>query len=83
MVQHGIPVALANRGDFGRIPRTEGRLFIQCDNLMAVKARLLLTLAIERLGMLTPYQDPKNPTFEEKTRLHREIGRYQKIFDTH
>jgi L-asparaginase len=81
--KYGFPVAVANRGDYGRVPRTEGELFIQCDNLMAVKARLLLTLAIEKLGMLTPYKDAEHPTSEEKKRLFKEIGRYQKIFDTH
>ena len=55
VAEHGIPVALASRGDHGRVPRTPGDLFITCDNLMAIKARLLLTMAILRLGPLTPY----------------------------
>ena len=81
--QYGIPVALANRGDRGRAPHLPIDEFITCDNLMAVKARLLLTLAIHKLGMLTPHKDPDNPTQEERERLRAEVGRYQEIFDTH
>lgn len=84
VTKYGIPVALANRGDYGRIPSGAlGGLFITCDNFMAVKARLLLTLAIEKLGMLTPYNNPENPTAQEKTKLHSQIQAYQAIFDTH
>ena len=50
---------------------------------MSVKARLLLTLAIEKLGMLTPYADPAQPTDAERTRMAQELERYQEIFDTH
>ena len=81
--RHGIPIALANRGDHGRIARSSGAPFITCDNLMAVKARLLLTLAIEKLGMLTPCSNPDSPTTAEKEKLAGEIGRFQEIFDTH
>jgi L-asparaginase/Glu-tRNA(Gln) amidotransferase subunit D len=84
VTKYGIPVALANRGDYGRIPHAaRGGLFITCDNFMAVKARLLLTLAIEKLGMLTPYNNPDKPTAQEKTKLHSELHAYQTIFDTH
>jgi L-asparaginase len=85
VTKYGIPVASASRGDYGRVPRSSGHsiLFISCDNLMAVKARLLLMLAIEKLGMLTPYTDPEKPTAEEKAKLLREIQAYQSIFDTH
>jgi len=83
IVNHGIPVAVANRGDYGRAPRNPEEIFISCDNLMAVKARLLLILAIEKLGMLTPYDDSNNPTTDELARLGQEIGRFQEIFDTH
>jgi L-asparaginase len=83
VTHYGIPVALANRGDDGRIPRSTGGLFIFCDNLMAVKARLLLTLAIERYGMLPAYRDPRHPTPIEKKHLERKIERYQHLFDTH
>jgi len=77
-------VALATRGDYGRIPlRLEYQFFIKCDNMMAVKARLLLTLAIEKLGMLTPCANFEKPTSEERARLATEIQHYQNIFDTH
>jgi L-asparaginase len=81
--KYGIPVAVANRGDGGRIPRMGGDLLMTCDNLMAIKARLLLTLAIEKLGLLTPYADFDHPTGQERERLGREIQAYQDIFDTH
>ena len=87
MTKYGIPVALATRGDWGRVPAInytgEKDLFIRCDNMMAVKARLLLTLAIEKFGMLTPYKILENPTTEERGRLATEIEQYQNIFDTH
>ncbi len=83
IIKHGIPVAVANRGDYGRAPRNPEELFISSDNLMAVKARLLLILAIEKLGMLTPYRDAGNPTSDERARLTQEIGCYQDLFDTH
>ena len=83
ITKHGMPVAVANRGDYGRAPRNPEELFISCDNLMAVKARLLLILALEKLGMLTPYKDSDNPTSDERTKLEQEIGCFQRIFDTH
>lgn len=84
VLKYGIPVALATRGDYGRIPlRPEYEWFIKCDNMMAVKARLLLTLAIQKLGLLTPFKDPEKPTLEEKERLAKEIQQYQDIFNTH
>lgn len=87
IAKYGIPVALATRGDYGRAPAIrdtgEKDLFIRCDNMMAVKARLLLTLAIEKFGMLTPYKNFENPTAEERERLEKEIERYQNLFNTH
>ncbi len=81
--QYGIPVALSNRGDHGRVPRSEGNLFITCDNLMAVKARLLLMLALRQLGPLTPYERFEEPTVQETSHLRSQITAYQEIFDTH
>ena len=83
LYQHGIPVAVANRGDHGRVPRLVDNPFISCDNLMAVKARLLLILAIEKLGMLTPFTNADKPSSEDRQRLQQELQRYQEIFDTH
>ena len=83
ITKHVMPVAVANRCDYGRAPRNPEELFISCDNLMAVKARLLLILALEKLGMLTPYKDSDNPTSDERTKLEQEIGCFQRIFDTH
>ena len=83
MYQHGLPVAVANRGDHGRVPRLADNPFISCDNLMAVKARLLLILAIEKLGMLTPFTNADNPSGYERQQLQQELQRYQEIFDTH
>ena len=81
--QYGVPVALANRGDHGRAPRSEGSPFITCDNLMAVKARLLLLLALQKLGPLTPCERYEEPTEAEAARLQAEIGAYQAVFDSH
>jgi L-asparaginase len=81
--EYGIPVALASRGDHGRVPRTSGDLFITCDNLMAVKARLLLTLAIRLLGPLTAYKQFEEPTRDEVALVQSQVGEYQQIFDTH
>jgi len=50
---------------------------------MAVKARLLLILAIEKLGMLTPFTDATNPSADDRQRLQQQLQRYQEIFDTH
>jgi L-asparaginase len=83
MYQHGIPVAVANRGDHGRVPKLVDNPFISCDNLMAVKARLLLILALEKLGALTPFANVDNPSSEDRARLEQELSRYQEIFDTH
>ncbi len=83
MYQHGIPVAVANRGDHGRVPKLVDNPFISCDNLMAVKARLLLILALEKLGTLTPFANVDNPSSEDRARLEQELSRYQEIFDTH
>jgi L-asparaginase len=88
IAKYGIPVGLSTRGNYGRVPAFnvntgESDLFIRCDNMMAVKARLLLTLAIEKLGLLTPYKNFETPTGEERKKLAQEIKRYQTIFDTH
>ena len=83
MYQHGIPVAVSNRGDHGRVPRLVDNPFISCDNMMAVKARLLLILALEKLGTLTPFANVDNPSSEDRQRLEQELSRYQEIFDTH
>ena len=83
MTDHGIPVVIVNRGDYGRAPHVPQDLFITGDNLMSVKARLLLSLAIDKLGMLTPYADPAHPTGAEQARMAQELERYQEIFDTH
>ena len=74
---------MANRGDHGRVPRLVDNPFISCDNLRAVKARLLLILAIEKLGILTPFANPDNPSSDDRQRLQQELQHYQEIFDTH
>ena len=80
----GLPVVLTSRGLRGRIPKEPTQdTYITGDNLSAVKARLLLTLAIRVLGPLTPFKDWDNPTPQERERLLTEISRYQEIFDTH
>ena len=83
MLRFGIPVALTSRGARGRVPRESGQTFIAADNLSGIKARLLLTLAIRTLGMLTPSADPDKPTVAEQARRQSELGQYQAIFDTH
>ena len=84
MRRHGIPVVLTSRGLRGRIPKEPTQdTYITADNLSAIKARLLLILAIRTLGPLTPFADADSPTPQERERLLAEIGRYQEIFDTH
>ena len=80
----GIPVALTSRGLRGRIPKEPTQdTFITADNLSAVKARLLLTLAIRVLGPLTPCRNWEDPSPEERDTQLAQIRQYQEIFDTH
>lgn len=46
VVKRGIPVVCANRGRGGRVPTSAGSLFVQGDDLVANKARILLMLAL-------------------------------------
>ena len=58
-------------------------LTIEGNNLIATKARLLLTAAIMKYGSLPPAADPLNPTEAEKDAIRKKIALYQEIFNTH
>ena len=53
LVEDGIPVVMATRATAGRVvatPRWRQRGFIECDNLLPQKARILLMLALTQTG---------------------------------
>jgi len=58
-------------------------LFIEGNNLVTTKARLLLTAAIMKYGMLPHAADPDHPTAEELSAIKKKIELYQAIFQTH
>ena len=58
-------------------------LTIEGNNLIATKARLLLTAAIMKYGSLPPAADPLNPTEAEKDTIRKKVALYQEIFNTH
>jgi hypothetical protein len=83
-VVRGIPVVKAARGNATGIVRLAPEdLFIEGNNLTATKARLLLTAAIMKLGMLPPAADPARPTSDELAAIRKKIEVFQEIFQTH
>jgi L-asparaginase/Glu-tRNA(Gln) amidotransferase subunit D len=83
-VYRGRPVVKTARGDaHGLVRLNPANLFIEGNNLTATKARLLLTAAIMKLGVLPHATDPEHPTSQELDAIRRRIDAYQQIFQTH
>lgn len=80
----GLPVVKVARGDaHGLVKVNPNNLFIEGNNAIATKARLLLTAALMKFGPLPPAADPENPTPGELSAIKEKLGLYQAIFDTH
>jgi hypothetical protein len=80
----GLPVVKVARGDAHALVRVNpNNLMVDGNNLIASKARLLLTAAIMKYGSLPPAADPMNPTDAEKDAIRKKIALYQEIFNTH
>jgi hypothetical protein len=83
-VLSGLPVVKVARGDAHALVRVnENNLFIEGNNLIATKARLLLTAAIMKYGPMPHAADPLKPTDAEKDAIRKHVARYQEIFNTH
>ncbi|MET0660503.1 MAG: hypothetical protein ABW110_20350 [Steroidobacteraceae bacterium] len=80
----GLPVVKVARGDAHALVRVNSNnLFIEGNNLIATKARLLLTAALMKYGPLPPAADPLKPTDAEKDAIRKKVALYQEIFNTH
>jgi L-asparaginase len=80
----GLPVVKVARGDAHALVRVNpNNLTIDGNNLIASKARLLLTAALMKYGSLPPAADPLNPTEAEKDAIRKKVALYQEIFNTH
>lgn len=83
-VLSGLPVVKTSRGDVHGFVRVNGsNLFIEGNNLIATKARLLLTAAIMKFGPLPHAADPEHPTPEELAAIKQKVALYQGVFQTH
>lgn len=72
------------RGDAHALVRINpNNLTIEGNNLIATKARLLLTAALMKHGPLPVAADPMQPTEAEKDAIRKKIALYQEIFNTH
>ena len=80
----GLPVVKVSRGDaHGLVNVNPNNLFIEGNNNIATKARLLLTAALMKYGSLPPAADPANPTPAELEAIKEKLKLYQEIFNTH
>ena len=80
----GLPVVKVARGDAHALVRVNSNnLFIEGNNLIATKARLLLTAALMKYGPLPPAANPMQPTDAEKEAIKKKVALYQEIFNTH
>ncbi len=80
----GLPVVKVARGDARGLVRVNpNNFFIEGNNLTATKARLLLTVALMKLGPLPHAADPEHATPAEISAIKEKIKSYQAIFDTH
>jgi len=80
----GLPVVKVSRGDaHGLVAVNPDNLFIEGNNNIATKARLLLTAALMKYGSLPPAADPEKPTPAELKAIKEKIKLYQEIFNTH
>lgn len=83
-VYRGLPVVKTARGNASGLVRVNpNNPFIEGNNLTATKARLLLTAAIMKFGMLPQAADPEHPTPAELNAIRAKINLYQEIFQTH
>ena len=83
-VLSGLPVVKVARGNAMAFVRVNSNnLFIEGNNLIATKARLLLTAALMKHGPLPHAVDPLKPTDAEKNAIRKKILLYQDIFNTH
>jgi L-asparaginase len=83
-VLSGLPVVKVARGNAMALVRVNStNLFIEGNNLIATKARLLLTAALMKHGPLPHAVDPLKPTDAEKDAIRKKIVLYQEIFNTH
>jgi L-asparaginase len=83
-VLSGLPVVKVARGNAMALVRVNSNnLFIEGNNLIATKARLLLTAALMKHGPLPHAADPLKPTDAEKDAIRKKIALYQDIFNTH
>lgn len=80
----GLPVVKVARGDAHALVRINpNNLTIEGNNLIATKARLLLTAALMKHGPLPVAADPMQPTEAEKNAIRKKIALYQEIFNAH
>lgn len=80
----GLPVVKVARGNAHALVRVSpNNLTIEGNNLIATKARLLLTAAIMKYGALPPAADPLNPSEAEKDAIRKKVALYQALFNTH
>lgn len=80
----GLPVVKVARGNaLAFVNVNPKNLFIEGNNLIATKARLLLTAALMKYGSLPHAADPDKPTPAELAAIKKKIELYQEIFQTH
>lgn len=83
-VLSGVPVVKTARGDASGLVRVNrNNLFIEGNNLVTTKARLLLTAAIMKFGPMPHAADPDHPKPEEIAAIKKKIELYQAVFETH
>jgi hypothetical protein len=79
-----LPVVKVARGDAHAFVNVNpNNLFIEGNNLIATKARLLLTAGLMKYGPLPHAANPTNPTLAELTAIKQKIAQYQALFQTH
>ena len=83
----GMPVVRVGRADpGGRVPIQPSGLddlTIAGSNLDTNKARLLLMVAMLKLGRLPKARDPRNPTKSEIAAVVGKVAQFQEIFESH
>lgn len=83
-VLSGLPVVKVSRGDARGLVRVNpNNLFIEGNNAIATKARLLLTAAIMKYGALPRAANPDAATPDEIAAIKKKVALYQTIFQTH
>lgn len=83
-VLSGLPVVKVSRGDArGLVKVNPSNLFIEGNNAIATKARLLLTAAIMKYGAMPHAANPDAPTDAEIAAIKKKVAQYQTLFETH